>query len=82
MRVSEIISKTLDWASALNLTTAQEPNVVPSNSAEYANAPHEVKQPIATIIAQGDDVNKPKHPSDIRTNAPSMYPGHQHKADE
>jgi hypothetical protein len=27
----------------------------------------------------GDDVHKPKNPADIRTNAPSMYPGHQHK---
>ena len=79
MRVSEIIGKTLDWTSTLNLTTAQEPDVVPSNSAEYANTPHEVEQPISTIIAQGDDVNKPKHPSDIRTNAPSMYPNFQAK---
>ena len=50
-----------------------------AQDAEYANTPHEVTQPIATIIAQGDDVNKPKHPSDIRTNAPSMYPNHQAK---
>jgi hypothetical protein len=79
MRVSEIIGKTLDWTGTLNLTAAQEPDVASSNSAEYANAPHEVEQPIATIIAQGDDVNKPKHPSDIRTNAPSMYPDFQAK---
>lgn len=79
MRVSEIIGKTLDWTGSLNLSPTQEPDVASSKSAEYANVPHEVEQPIATIIAQGDDVNKPKHPSDIRTNAPSMYPDFQAK---
>lgn len=79
MRVSEIIGKTLDWTGSLNLSAKSEPDAVPTDSAEYANTPHEVEQPIATIIAQGDDVNRPKHPSDIRTNAPSMYPNFQAK---
>lgn len=72
MKVSEILGNMINWHEGLNMGTAQ-----PKPNQEYANAPHEMQQPMATIIAQGDDVNKPKHPSDIRTNAPSMYPGHQ-----
>jgi len=72
MRASEIIGHIEAFIDKNSGTeTAQD--------AEYANTPNEVTQPIATIIAQGDDVNKPKHPSDIRTNAPSMFPNHQAK---
>lgn len=74
MKVSEIIGKMIDWTQGVDLS---QENTLPQNTQEYANAPHEVEQPVSTIIAQGDDVNRPKHPSDIRTNAPSMYPGHQ-----
>lgn len=75
MRVSEIIGKMIDWNEGLSLAPKSEQ----PNTAEYANTPHEVEQSIATTLAQGDDVNKPKHPSDIRTNAPSMYPNFQAK---
>ncbi|NDG30381.1 hypothetical protein EB118_09950 [bacterium] len=34
------------------------------------------------VIASGDDVNKSKHPSDIRTNAPSMYPNMQYNQEQ
>jgi hypothetical protein len=45
--------------------------------AEFANAPGEHVSDIEAVLAGGTDVNQPKHPADIRTNAPSMYPGHQ-----
>ena len=74
MKVSEILGNMINWHEGLSVTAAQQ-----KPSQEYANAPHEVTQSMSTIIAQGDDVNKPKHPSDIRTNAVSMYPNSQAK---
>lgn len=34
---------------------------------------------VDAVIASGDDVHKTKHPSDIRTDAGSMYPFYQHR---
>ena len=44
---------------------------------EYANAPVEIVAPIGAAFPAGDDVHHSKNPADIRTNAPSMYPGFQ-----
>jgi hypothetical protein len=44
---------------------------------EYANAPTEVVAPVTAAFPAGDDVHHSKNPADIRTNAPSMYPGYQ-----
>lgn len=60
-------------------------NVVDSPKKEeptLSNSPDEQTLDAKTMFSMGDDLNKPKNPADIRTNAPSMYPGHQHKADE
>jgi hypothetical protein len=45
---------------------------------EFQNSPTERYATIDDMMSHGDDVHKPKNPADIRTNAPSMYPGHQH----
>jgi len=44
---------------------------------EYANEPNEVIAPMTATFPAGDDVHHSKNPADIRTNAPSMYPGFQ-----
>ena len=44
---------------------------------EYANEPNEVIAPMAAAFPSGDDVHHSKNPADIRTNAPSMFPGFQ-----
>jgi hypothetical protein len=44
---------------------------------EYANAPVEIVAPVTAAFPAGDDVHHSKNPADIRTNAPSMYPGWQ-----
>ena len=44
---------------------------------EYANAPVEIVAPIGAAFPAGDDVHHSKNPADIRTNAPSMFPGFQ-----
>ncbi len=75
MRVSEIINKMLDWSEGAK--TLDQPTLEKTHQ-EYANAPHEVTQGTQPMFSQGDDVNKPKHPSDIRADSFSMYPNHQH----
>ena len=44
---------------------------------EYANAPAETIAPVTAAFPAGDDVHYSKNPADIRTNAPSMFPGFQ-----
>mgnify|MGYP003345310271 CR=1 FL=1 len=44
---------------------------------EYQNTPNELVKPIGASFPGGDDVHQRKNPADIRTNAPSMYPGFQ-----
>lgn len=45
-----------------------------------ANEPNPHYADVDAVIASGDDVHKSKHPADIKTNAPSMYPGAQWRA--
>ena len=44
---------------------------------EFANEPTEVVAPVTAAFPAGDDVHHSKNPADIRTNAPSMFPGYQ-----
>ena len=51
--------------------------ILGTESPEYANEPQEVIAPLGAAFPAGDDVHHSKNPADIRTNAPSMYPGYQ-----
>lgn len=51
--------------------------ILDCDDGEYANAPTEVVAPVTAAFPAGDDVHYSKNPADIRTNAPSMYPGYQ-----
>lgn len=64
----------------------QEPDLLPviqqlagvkCTEPEYANEPKETVAPLKAAFPGGDDMHSRKDPSDIRTNAPSMYPGYQ-----
>ena len=44
---------------------------------EHANEPQPMVSDIENVLHNGTDLNKSKHPADIRTNAPSMYPAWQ-----
>jgi hypothetical protein len=44
---------------------------------EYANEPNEQVSAMTAAFPAGDDIHHSKNPADIRTNAPSMYPGFQ-----
>lgn len=48
---------------------------------EHANEPQPMVSDIANVLHNGTDLNKSKHPADIRTNAPSMYPAAQWKGE-
>lgn len=79
MRVSELIRATLDLIDGINLS---DKGSTDSGTAEYANAPHEVKHTVAKVMTGGDDIHHEKHPSDIRADSISMYPKHQHDPKE
>lgn len=42
-----------------------------------ANSPNEQYADVSSVTGSGNDVLKSKNPADIRTDAPSMYPGKQ-----
>ena len=47
-----------------------------------SNSPNEKYADVDAVTKQsGDDLNKSKHPSDIRSNAMSMYPNTQWRGD-
>ena len=45
---------------------------------QLANSPDTLTVPTEVILAVGNDLNKPKHPSDLRTDSFSMYPNMQY----
>ena len=49
----------------------------------FSNAPNESYADIEAVTTDaGGGVNNPKHPSDMRVQHPSLYPGHQHNVGE
>jgi hypothetical protein len=50
---------------------------VSDDSPQYANEPDEQVSAMTAAFPAGDDMHSRKNPADIRTNAPSMYPGFQ-----
>lgn len=47
----------------------------------YSNSPDERITSQELILSMGNDLNKPKAPSDIRADSISMYPNMQYKPD-
>ena len=51
----------------------------PGEMSPLSNAPNPQYAPVSAVTTDaGGGPNKPKHPSDIRGEHPSMYPAHQH----
>lgn len=46
---------------------------------QYSNSPDERYTDEKVLFSIGNDLNKPKHPSDIRSDSLSMYPNMQYK---
>ena len=45
---------------------------------DFSNSPDELYVHTDTVLSVGNDVNKPKHPSDLRSNSFSLYPNAQY----
>jgi len=59
------------------IRTKQIQDLLDKSPGPLANSPNEQYADINAVITSGTDVNKSKHPADIRTNATSMYPSKQ-----
>ena len=59
------------------LAVIQQLAGVANEQPEYANEPQEMTAPVGASFPGGDDMHSRKNPADIRTDAPSMYPGYQ-----
>lgn len=77
---------------SVNITTQSDPDdlvrikqiagLIDDGDKQYSNSPNEKIAGIDAVTASGTDVNRSKHPSDIRVQHPSAYPGHQHRVGE
>ena len=91
MKVTDIIRGILDLIDQEDAETVQPVVVVTHTNVEgddierlkqnagleYNNTPQEVIAPIAASFPSGTDMHHSKNPADIRTDAPSMFPGFQ-----
>lgn len=90
MRATEFIRGLLDLIDSVDgqentqVTDYEDENAPESDiqGAELANTPDEMYVDHEVILSIGNDINKPKHPSDLRANSVSMYPNMQYKSGE
>lgn len=91
MKITDIIRSVLDLIDSADAEPQQEPVVAIAvhddgeelarikqfAGVEYSNTPQETVSPMAAAFPSGTDMHHSKNPADIRTNAPSMFPGFQ-----
>lgn len=85
MRATEFIRNLLDLIDSVDEkpqsadyeeeTGQQEPE---ESDTQYSNSPDESYTDEKVIFSIGNDLNKPKHPSDLRSDSFSMYPNTQY----
>ena len=56
---------------------SQISDLIDNTQGEFSNSANPQYAGMDAVTASGTDVNKSKHPADIRTNATSMYPSKQ-----
>lgn len=74
------VSVPQDTEAAARLS--QISDLLDKEQSSVANRPNEQYAGIDAVTASGTDVNKSKHPSDIRASSPSLYPGYQNNPGE
>jgi hypothetical protein len=85
MRATEFIRGLLDLIDSVDQTQDQvndyEDEVAQPEETglQYSNSPDEQITPTDTILSIGNDVNKPKHPADIRVSTVALYPNTAYK---
>jgi hypothetical protein len=86
MRATEFIRGLLDLIDSVDEKQTQvndyedevaEPET--TQRRQYSNTPDEQVTSSEVVFSIGNDINKPKHPSDIRSDSLSMYPNMQYK---
>jgi hypothetical protein len=86
MRATEFIRGLLDLIDSADQQENQvqdyedevaEPEM--SQGKQYSNTPDEQITPTDTILSIGNDLNKPKHPADIRVSTVALYPNTAYK---
>lgn len=83
MRATEFIRNLLDLIDSVDekpqsADYEQETTEPESEDTAYSNSPDEQYTDEKVIFSIGNDLNKPKHPSDLRTDTFSMYPNMQY----
>jgi len=89
MRATEFIRGLLDLIDDLDLGDAisqpqddyvdEVPQIEVEIDTQYSNSPDEMYTNSEVINSIGNDLHKPKHPSDLRSDSVSMYPNMQYK---
>jgi hypothetical protein len=86
MRSTDFIRNILDIIDGIdNQQTTQTvdyeeetPTCADIETTQFANSPDENYTDEKVIFSIGNDINKPKHPSDLRADSISMYPNMQY----
>ena len=90
MRATEFIRQLLDLIDSADnqsqtQTTDFEDESIPSEvepKSEYSNSPDTQLASMDNILSIGNDVNKPKHPADIRVSTIALYPNTSYSGDK
>lgn len=79
MRATEILRGLLDLID--NLENVEDTDVTDCGcesdcdcQSQLQNSPDTFVTPIDTILSMGNDLNKPKHPADLRVSTVALYP--------
>jgi hypothetical protein len=87
MRATEFIRGLLDLIDSVDSPEEtpsdyvdEVPEIDVDIDTQYSNSPDEMYADEDTIFSIGNDINKPKHPSDLRTDSFSLYPNMQYKS--
>lgn len=95
MRPEEFIRTLITLIDTVDIDGSEQPSEVVDYESEqgcddldrmkeilsYSNSPDERITSQELILSMGNDLNKPKAPSDIRADSISMYPNMQYKPD-
>lgn len=88
MRATEFIRQLLDLIDNVNDPNVEKKDYETETSddcgcddcqEEYSNSPNEQYTSNDTIMSMGNDINKPKHPADIRVSTVALYPNTAYK---
>lgn len=86
MRATEFIRGLLDLIDNIenkeeSVADYEDEFVEPELGTQYSNSPDENITPMDTLLSIGNDVNKPKHPADIRVSSVALYPNIAYKGE-